>query len=84
METAFDAVRKGLYGAGLGQPRRAFHQQVAVSQQGDQQALYEPRLADDLLLQPALQFCNAFPVHKHGLPQPPMNLKRETPLTQSL
>lgn len=48
MELRFDAFGQFLDGLGLGQPRRAFHQHVAVGKQGDEQALDEFFLAENL------------------------------------
>ncbi|MNM83064.1 hypothetical protein D3C81_951100 [compost metagenome] len=44
---------------GLGQARRAFDQQMAIGQQGDQQALDQQRLANDLAGQRIAQ-CGEF------------------------
>ena len=41
VEAAFQAVRQGLDGAGLGKPGSALHQQVPVRQQGDHESLHE-------------------------------------------
>ncbi|MNY81421.1 hypothetical protein D3C86_2229840 [compost metagenome] len=48
MELGFHAVRQVLDGLGLGQAGRAFHQQVAVGEQRDQQAVDEFFLAENL------------------------------------
>jgi hypothetical protein len=48
VEIAFDALAEHFDGPGLGQPGRAFHQQVPVGQEGDQQAVDQGFLADDV------------------------------------
>ena len=55
MEIGLDGRAQRLDRAGLGQARRALDQQVAVGQQGDQQALDQQRLADHLVLEPVAQ-----------------------------
>ncbi len=47
VEVRLDPRGQGLDGGGLGQARGAFDQQVAVGQQGDEQALDQVRLSDD-------------------------------------
>jgi hypothetical protein len=51
MEITLYAPGKLLDGRGLGESRRAFHQQMAVSQQRYQQVLYQGVLPDDAALQ---------------------------------
>ena len=51
VEVRIDACRQRLHRGGLGQSRRTFHQQMAIRQQGDQQAVDQVRLADDGALQ---------------------------------
>ncbi|MNT56664.1 hypothetical protein D3C72_1939820 [compost metagenome] len=48
MELRLHTVRQVLDRLGLGQAGRTFHQQVAVCEQGDQQAVDELFLAEDL------------------------------------
>ncbi len=50
MEVAFNRIGEDLDGAGLGQTGRALDQQVAVAEQGDQQAVDQTGLADDVLI----------------------------------
>ena len=47
-EVGFQPRRQRTHRSGLGQPRRAFDQEMAVREQGDQQALDQPGLAHDL------------------------------------
>ena len=64
-------------GGGLGQSRRAFHQQVAIGQQGDQQALDKSTLAHDFprevftqsvkdIMQAGIAGCGCFHVQNSG------------------
>jgi hypothetical protein len=55
VEIAFDAVGQHLDGGGLGQARRAFHQQVAVTEQGHGQAAHQALLANDQLVDSCFQ-----------------------------
>ena len=55
LEVPLQRLAQRFDGPGLGQPRRAFHQQVAVAEQGDQQAFDQVGLSDDLPVQPLLQ-----------------------------
>ncbi len=48
MKLRFDALGQLFDGFGLGQPRRAFYQHMAVGEQGDQQAIDEFFLAENL------------------------------------
>ena len=48
MKLGFQAFGQLLDGAGLGKPRRALDEQVAVGQQGNQQSLDQTFLAKDL------------------------------------
>src|SRR5690606_622156 len=54
VEVAFQMVGQGFYSGGFGQPGCAFHQQVAVGQQGNQKAVYQLVLAND----PFCQLCS--------------------------
>ena len=54
VKAAFESVGQGFYGAGFGQPGRTLDQQVAIRQQGDNQSLYQVRLADDLFARASL------------------------------
>ncbi len=56
VEIALDALGEDFDGAGLGQPRRAFHQQMAVAQQSDQHPIDEVRLANDQPARMRLEF----------------------------
>ena len=47
MEVAFDAVAQHFDRARLREPRRAFDEQVAVAQEGDEHAIQQSLLADD-------------------------------------
>ena len=47
MEVALDAGRKLLYRGGLGQTRCTLHEEMAVRQQGDKEAVDQRVLADD-------------------------------------
>ena len=65
VKTALEPIRQRFNGAGLGQARGAFHQQVAVRQQGDNEALYQVRLANYLAAEPVFEksyvcACHAF------------------------
>ena len=48
VKVGVDAVTQHLDGAGLGQPRRTFHQQMSICQQGQQQPVHQLVLADDM------------------------------------
>jgi len=41
MKISLDTLGENLDGSGLGQSRRTFYQQVAITQQGDQHAINE-------------------------------------------
>ncbi len=47
VEVAVDGVGQGLDGGGLGQPRHALDQQMAIAEQAHQHAVDEALLADD-------------------------------------
>ena len=52
VETAFDRAREFADGARLGEPGRAFDEEVPVAQQRHDQAPYQGMLADDAGLEP--------------------------------
>ncbi len=47
VKVALEMVGQGLDGCGLGQPGGAFHQQVPIGQQGDQQPIHQRFLTDN-------------------------------------
>jgi hypothetical protein len=55
VKAALDTIGKRLYGAGLGQPGRTFHQEMAVRQQCNDESLNEMGLADDLAAEPGFE-----------------------------
>ena len=59
MKIAFDAPAQHVDGAGLGQPRGALDQDMAIGQQGDQHALDQTLLTENLtghMIAQTLQF----------------------------
>ena len=50
VEVTLDTRREFLDGGGLGEPWSAFHQQVAVGEQGDEQAVHQDLLPQDALV----------------------------------
>ncbi len=48
VKIGLNALAENVDGAGFGQTRRTFHQQVAVGQQRDQHPFHQDFLADDL------------------------------------
>ncbi|MDT4814903.1 hypothetical protein FQZ97_479210 [compost metagenome] len=67
VELRLDAFGQLLDRLGLGQPRGAFHQQVAVGEEGDQQAVDELFLAENLGRQEVAQHHEGFTVfHREG------------------
>ncbi|MDQ7011223.1 MAG: hypothetical protein Q9M29_05325, partial [Mariprofundaceae bacterium] len=47
LEIGIDAGGQGMYGGGLGKPRRPFEQYMPTRDDGDDQALEQALLADD-------------------------------------
>ena len=60
VKVTLDQFAEALDGAGLGQAGRAFHQQVAIAEQGDEHAIDQGFLADDLLADVLFEQLNIF------------------------
>ncbi len=60
VKIAFDAVGKHLDCAGLGEPRRTFHEQVAVAKQRDQHPVDQVGLTDNQPTRVCFEFLKLF------------------------
>ena len=60
MKIAFDAFGKNLDGAGLGQSRCPFHQQVAIAKQCNQHPVYQLRLTNDQIARVSFELLELF------------------------
>ena len=67
MKTALDARRHLFNGAGLGEARRAFNEEVPIGQQRQHQFMYQILLANDLLPQPVFQVRKELVIHGSSL-----------------